>query len=157
MNKSLLAVAAVIAAVAFTGAASAEKIDGADQGGLRLTATFSGLTQVDTNGVPNGDPDATGTAVVTLNYGLGEICVDYQVQNIDLTNTITHIHRGVAGQNGPAVIGFGAFDSSGRVTNCVPADRTLIAEIRDNPEGFYAHAHNFPAHPAGVVRGQLSR
>lgn len=52
-----------------------------------------------------GDKGATGSAPLTPNQGQGEICFDLE---LDLTTDpiLAHIHRRVAGKNGPFVVDF---------------------------------------------------
>ena len=101
-----------------------------------------------------GDPDGTGTAFFTLNQGLGEICFELTVANIDPA-TAAHIHRADVGVPGPVVVPLAA-PTSGSSSGCAVVDPVLIMEIRQFPERFYVNVHN-PAFPAGAVRGQLSK
>jgi CHRD domain len=71
-----------------------------------------------------------------------------------------HIHRGVAGMNGPIVVGlfdglstrrlFTQFDTG------VPMPGFDPAEICGNPAGFYVNYHTLEFR-GGAVRGQLTR
>lgn len=128
----------------------------ADHGGRPLPATLSGAAEV-----PGpGDPDGTGTALLTLNQGQNEVCFDLGVQNI-APATRAHIHVGAAGvpgaivvplfETGPTPPATGAFPSG-----CVTASPELIQAIRQSPGGFYVNVHN-EAFPAGAVRGQLTK
>jgi len=101
-----------------------------------------------------GDPDGTGTAFFTLNQGLGEICFELTVANIDPA-TAAHIHWADVGVQGPVVVPLVA-PTSGSSSGCAVVDPVLIMEIRQFPERFYVNVHN-PAFPAGAVRGQLSK
>ncbi|HWR66400.1 MAG TPA: CHRD domain-containing protein [Bellilinea sp.] len=101
-----------------------------------------------------GDPDGTGTAFFTLNQGLGEICFELTVANIDPA-AAAHIHRADVGVPGPIVVPLVA-PTSGMSSGCAVVDPVLIMEIRQFPERFYVNVHN-PAFPAGAVRGQLSK
>lgn len=101
-----------------------------------------------------GDPDGTGTAFFTLNQGLGEICYELTVLNIDPA-AAAHIHRADVGFPGPVVVPLAA-PTSGSSSGCAVVDPVLIMEIRQFPERFYVNVHN-PAFPAGAVRGQLSK
>lgn len=123
-------------------------------GGRPLSASLTGAAEV-----AGGDPDGSGTAHLTLNSGQEEICFDLSWNNI-APPTRAHIHRGVAGVNGPIVVTF--FDLATTppvpVTNsgCVDVPRDLVKEIRQNPEAFYVNIHNADF-PAGAIRGQLSK
>ena len=81
----------------------------------------------------------------------------------ELTLTAMHIHRGVAGQNGPVVIDsrFGdRLTAQGDVRiwrqNRFDAAAQLqsLRDIAANPDGFYVNIHS-TGNPAGIIRGQL--
>ena len=121
-------------------------------GGRPLSAELSGANEVPP--VSTGDPNGTGSVHMTLNQGQGEICIDVETQNI-ATPILQHIHRGAAGTNGPIVVDFTSLLAGGG-DGCVGADRGLIKEIRQNPEGFYFNVHTVEF-TGGAVRGQLSK
>lgn len=100
------------------------------------------------NEVPAGDTDGVGFAVVTFEG----TTVRYSVftQNIAAPSA-AHIHRGVAGVNGPVVIDFNAATLTNGTTTTTQA---LASEIAANPTGFYVNVHNADF-PGGAVRGQL--
>jgi hypothetical protein len=124
-------------------------------GGRPLHANLSGVNEVPTV----GDPDGSGTIQLTLNQGRSQICFKLDVRNI-ATPTRAHIHRGGAGVNGPIEVTF--FDTvianpvPVRFQGCVPANKWLVKEIRQNPSGFYVNVHT-AAFPAGAIRGQLGK
>lgn len=125
-------------------------IDGEDAGGRPFFVEMTGAAEA-----PGpGDPDGTGTAFFTLNQGLGEICFELTVANIDPA-TASHIHRAGVGVPGPVVVPLVA-PTGGSSSGCAVVDPVLIMEIRQFPERFYVNVHN-PAFPAGAVRGQLSK
>jgi CHRD domain len=103
-----------------------------------------------------GDPDASGTAFITLNQGQGEVCFDLSWAGIDGTVTAAHIHIGSATVAGPVVVGLfaGAFAGTDSTSGCVSASEELIKAIRQNPENYYVNIHS-SVFPAGAVRGQL--
>src|SRR5436190_3469009 len=135
------AIAVVFLVIGLTGNASA--------GGRPLHADLSGA-----NEVPAADPNGTGTADLTLNQGRGRICLDIETQNI-ATPILQHIHRGVAGTNGPIVVDFTSLLAGGG-DGCVSADRALVKAIRKNPQGYYFNVHS-TEFPGGAVRGQLEK
>jgi hypothetical protein len=118
--------------------------------GRPLSATMTGEQEV-----PGpGDPDGTGTASVSLNHGLSEVCYALTAMNIEPA-AAAHIHRGAVGVAGPVVIPLEP-PTGGTSSDCISVDRELIKEILLNPEGFYVNVHNAPF-PAGAIRGQLRK
>lgn len=134
---------------AMLASASDLRIDGADQGGRPLSATLLGSSEV-----PGpGDPDGSGTAIVTLNQGQQQVCFRLEVEDI-APAFAAHIHVGAAGMNGPVVIGL-APPSDGSSTGCVSdVAPDLIRAIRKNPGDYYVNIHNADF-PPGALRGQL--
>lgn len=125
----------------------------AADGGRKFTVTLTGAAEV-----PGpGDPDGSGTAVLRLNPGQGEVCFDITVSNITLPATGAHIHVGTATEFGPVVVGLTPPGTSGSSSGCVSADRDLIKAIIQNPENYYVNVHTLPLYAAGAVRGQLSK
>ena len=107
------------------------------------------------NEVSPGDLDGSGTAVIRLIKGQGEVCFDLAWANIE-DPTAAHIHRGAVGVNGPIAVGlFTGLDTDGSTSGCIEnVDPELIKEIRQNPERFYINIHN-ATFPGGAIRGQL--
>jgi hypothetical protein len=118
----------------------------ADDGGAPRTTSLTGAEEV--NG---GDPDGSGWAMITLNHGQGMVCWEIAFEGIDAPFA-AHIHRAVAGVNGPVVVPtFNPSINSG----CGAVDPDLIKDIIQNPENYYVNVHN-AAFPGGALRGQLS-
>jgi hypothetical protein len=136
---------------------------------VRLKADLSGDSEV-----PPADPDGDGRARVVLKPDEGLVCFKVKFDDTG-TPTRGHIHRGVAGANGPIVVPFfelagtpgpppvppdpqdprnDVLERKSELEDCVSADRALILEIAANPEGFYVNLHN-ARFPSGAVRGQL--
>jgi hypothetical protein len=134
-----------------TGVGSAAvRLPGSDHGGSALTTDMTGAEEA-----PGpGDPDGTGTAVITLNHGQGEVCFELTVENI-APATAAHIHVAPPGVPGPVVVGLTA-PTDGSSSGCVSVARELIKAIADAPDAYYINVHN-AAFPAGAVRGQLSK
>lgn len=124
-----------------------------------------------------GDPNASGEAYVfgidddTFGGGVQSnadtLCYLVLVDGIaeldqDPGNgRAAHIHRGVAGQNGPVVANL-AFPTDGQAGDCLTEGEDgkglspgIVAEILANPEGFYVNVHN-SEFPNGAVRAQLA-
>jgi hypothetical protein len=122
----------------------------ASAGGRPFSVELSGA-----NEVTAGDPDGSGTALLTLNQGKGEVCFELTYSDID-TPTRAHIHAAPAGSNGPIVVAFFDFVAPPPTEGCVEADKELIKQIRQDPEGYYVNVHNADF-PGGAIRGQLSK
>jgi hypothetical protein len=141
----VVTVAVIVAASVLSGFVTAQ-----EQGGRRLTTSLSGAAEV-----PGpGDPDGTGTAVITLNQGQDQVCFELTVSNI-APATAAHIHEGAVGQAGGVVVTLTP-PTSGSSKDCVSADAALIKAIRQNPEKYYVNVHN-QDFPDGAVRGQLTK
>ena len=138
-------VAVAVAAAPFAGA----------EGGRPFTVPLTGAAEV-----PGpGDPDASGTASLTLNQGQGTICLDIAWADVDGEVFAGHIHVGPADQAGPVVVTLftGSFSGTDSVSGCVEnVDGELIKAIRQNPDQYYVNVHSRPNFPAGAVRGQLA-
>lgn len=123
----------------------------ADGGGRPLATDLVGAEEA-----PGpGDPDATGSAMLRLNQGQGEVCYQLSWADVDGDVVAAHIHAAGAGVAGPVVIplpttGPGTGSSSG----CVTADPAVIKAIRQSPSDYYVNVHS-NVFPAGAVRGQL--
>jgi hypothetical protein len=147
MRKVILLVFVLVALFAAVGSAAAAN------GGRRFSTTLTGAAEV-----PGpGDPDGSGTAVIRLNHGQGEVCWDITVSGITLPATGAHIHVGTATEFGPVVVGLVPPGVSGSSSGCTSADRDLIKAIIQNPENYYVNVHTLPLYAAGAVRGQLSK
>jgi CHRD domain len=108
------------------------------------------------NEVPVGDPDGSGGATVSIDVfddTDAEVCFDLAYAGIDAP-TLAHIHRAVAGVNGPVVVDLGAPGPTSH-TGCVDVATALADEIVTDPARFYVNVHN-GAFPAGAIRGQLA-
>lgn len=116
-------------------------------GVVELTATLTGAAAV-----PPGDPDGSGTALLTLDPATGEVCFTIEVEGVDAV-TAAHIHEGSEGTSGGVVIGLAA-PSGGSVQDCVSADSEVVALVTAAPDGYYVNVHS-DDHPDGAVRGQL--
>jgi hypothetical protein len=166
MRKRLLTVALAIVPVTLAACSDAPtetravrlavqhtKVPGAQHGGQPLSTP---MTQEVTHSpsLAVGDPDGTGTALITINLGQRELCWELTVSNI-LPATAAHIHRGVPDARGPVVVPLSAPGANGSATGCaLDVSRALLEEILATPEAFYANVHTSDF-PLGAVRGQL--
>jgi hypothetical protein len=135
---------------------------------LSEVAYLTGQAEIDpVDGRPDaGDPDAKGSANL-LFVDESTVCYGFMLKGADAPTNV-HIHKGVAGQNGPIVLEFanvpkdasGAPNgnpgtSSGCKTAATPEEQAAITRIRRNPPGYYVNMHTGPF-PDGAVRGQLA-
>jgi CHRD domain len=150
MRRRLLA---AVAAIVFAVLIPAGPV-GADAG--RAFATMlTGAAEV-----PPADPDASGSASIILNQGLGTVCFDLSWENVDGTVFAAHIHFAPAGMNGPIVVPLfaGSFGGTDSVSGCIEdVDRDLIKAIRQDPSAYYVNVHSDPNFLGGAIRGQLGK
>ena len=129
-------------------------VPGAEHGGLPLTTDMT--TEIrHTPAEYTGDIDGTGTALITVNVGQGEVCWLLTVEDIALPASLAHIHEAAPGVQGPAVVNLTAPGTSGESSGCTTKDdKALLKRIIQSPELFYVNVHN-STYPSGAVRGQL--
>jgi len=127
-------------------------IAGSDHGGMPISES---MTQEVTNTpVYAGDPDGTGSALLTINAGQGEVCWETSVANL-ATATASHIHHAEAGIRGPIVVVLSPPDASGAAQGCrTGVDRALLRDILQHPEAYYVNVHT-TEFPSGAIRGQF--
>jgi len=125
----------------------------AANGGRKFTTTMTGAAEI-----PGpGDPDGSGTARITLNYGQSQVCWEITVENILLPAIGAHIHLiNPATGFGGVVVPLTPPDASGFSSGCTSADRELIKDIIQNPEKYYVNVHTTDF-TAGAIRGDLSK
>ena len=118
-------------------------------GGRPFTVDLTGAAEVNAAGVPNqGDPDGTGTARLTINPGLGQVCWTIEVAGVEPI-TAAHIHAAQTTTTGPVVVLLAPYAGG-----CTEVDRELAIAIITNPGSYYVNVHNAP-YAAGALRGQL--
>ena len=100
---------------------------------------------------PPGPPDGKGTADITLDDSKNQVCYDLKYSGISKP-TGAHIHTGAKGVAGPVAVDFNLVKNGDK--GCVPADPTVIGQIRDDPGGHYVNIHT-AEFPKGAIRGQL--
>lgn len=117
--------------------------------GRPLKAPLTGAVEV-----PGpGDPDGTGSAVITVNPGKAEVCWDIKVANIAAA-TMAHIHKAPPGAAGPVTVAVTP-PAGGSSSGCKTVGHEAVADLFENSGDFYVNIHN-AEYPAGAVRGQLS-
>lgn len=153
MRLRNLTVAALVAALAVAmvgGPALAKTVVAGVEGGRLLTAELLGA-----NEVPGpGDPDGSGTAVVSVKPSAERLCYELTAEDI-APATAAHVHEAPADEAGPVVVGL-APPTDGSSSGCVTADKALLKDIKKNPDEYYVNVHN-DEFLAGAIRGQLSR
>jgi hypothetical protein len=123
-----------------------------------FAAALSGRNEVP---VPNGPAvgDKDGAAIEFVRVQGDQVSFAMKWKGI-APPTAAHIHQGVAGQNGDVKIPFFAEKLPGSlysVTGSVTvSDPELLADLRQDPTGFYANLHT-AEFPGGAVRGQLHK
>ena len=118
-------------------------------GATVLTAELTGAEEVPGPGATDG----AGTARLVLTPD-GRVCADLTTTRIE-AGTAAHVHTGAKGVAGPVVITLPT-PKDGRASGCAPADPAIVAKVAADPEGAYVNVHT-ASHPAGAVRGQLTR
>jgi hypothetical protein len=122
--------------------------------GTAFAAEYGAVLSGD-NEVPPGDSDGWGRASVNIGDTTDRICVDLEVRDIGEV-TAAHVHRGVAGENGPPVVNLDRPDGEDEdEDDCDEIGDALADEIQANPAGFYVNIHTTD-HPDGALRGQLA-
>ena len=164
MRASVRTLMAILAAVTLLAALSAGSALAA--GGRTFTVDLTGAAEPQ-----GGDPNATGTAVITINPGHETVCYSISWANAsgedaDPTNDAVwggHIHNAPAGSNGGIFVHlFGGppaamntnFGTTASTSGCVEHERAALLEILRNPELYYVNIHS-GEYPGGIIRGQL--
>ena len=112
------------------------------------------------NEVPPTNSNAFGSAFVTLDPVNANIAWEVNTSGIG-NATISHIHRNVAGANGPIIIDFATAAQpliNGRTSgtrSISTLSGTDMANLVSTPAGFYVNVHS-TAFPGGEIRGQLT-
>ena len=115
--------------------------------GNNFAATMTGA-----NEVPPADPDGTGTATISTNDAVNQICTHLEVRNIGAV-TAAHIHHGAAGVNGPPVVTLDPPDDNDS-NDCDAVSDKLLDDIRRHPGDYYVNVHT-AEYPNGAIRGQI--
>ena len=141
MRKAVIGVAVLVVSLVAVFAASS-----ATTAMTKLEATL--------NGKADGAPKTNkGKAEVRLNAATGKVCWEFTLAKIDGKPNQAHIHKGKAGVAGNVVVPLGA---SYKRQGCTSAAKSLVKAILKSPGSYYVNVHN-AKHPAGAMRGQLTR
>ena len=104
-----------------------------------------------------GDPDGTGSALITVNRGQQEVCWHLTVANIVLPASSAHIHAAAPFAQGPIRVTLSPPGTGGESSGCQSppdVDWAIVEAIVANPGDYYVNVHN-SVYPPGAVRGQL--
>jgi len=146
------------------------------EGGAKFSITLTGAAEchvINVCGV--GDPNASGTADITINPGQRRVCWEITTAGINPEYTFlgAHIHRAPSNAPGPIVVHLDAALNDTDV-GCatltsptgVPIPRALLVEMIRSPQDFYVNIHYRDDDPsdgtltnfaAGGLRGQLDK
>jgi len=140
---TVLAIAAV-AALAFTGAGAA-------------AAAPPDSPQIPLNTGQEVPAPTVGGAHGTFSYEIegDQLCWELSVTGLSAPATAAHIHVGERNVPGDVVVPLTvqnatSFETSG----CAMPAADLLAQIEDDPRGYYVNVHN-ANNPGGEIRGQL--
>ena len=105
------------------------------------------------NEVHAGDPDASGTAEISIADELTRVCWD--LNDLRGLGPITgaHIHRGSAGTDGPVVLAL-AQATEGGWRGCSRETDWVQQAFDEGLENYYVNVHT-AEYPKGAIRGQL--
>jgi hypothetical protein len=115
---------------------------------------------------PSGDPDGSGTAVLTVDLRTGTVCYHIIVTGIgeptEPAAGIGNAHIHSSAEGGAIAVDIetafvavdGAVDTY-QATGCVTEERRVLVDILLHPEDYYVNVHTF-AFPAGAVQGNLA-
>ncbi|WP_277210945.1 CHRD domain-containing protein [Isoptericola croceus] len=86
----------------------------------------------------------------------GELCYTLSARNLSVDAVAAHVHVAPRHVDGPIVIplSVGA-GTSFTVSDCVPADADVLADLDANPRSYYVNVHT-PTFPGGEIRGQFT-
>jgi hypothetical protein len=158
MRKRFLALPVVGLVLGLTGAVPAQAHDHGTTAARPVAITAADLPHffaASLSGQGVADPDGAGSALVVVQGSQVTFAVSWR--NIPAP-TAAHIHRGVAGTNGPVVVPFWGSVMPATVNAAAGAttvtDPQIAADIVANPAGFYVNLHT-PEFPGGAIRSQL--
>jgi len=146
-SKSLIVSFAASASLIATAALAGTGIDNASK---RFATALTGAAEV-----PGpGDPDGSGKAILELSPAQNHLCVKLHVENIQPA-TMAHVHIGVAGQAGDAVVELDP-PTKGTSSTCKDIPENLTQALLKSPADYYVNVHTADF-PKGALRGQLKK
>lgn len=115
---------------------------------VTLTATLAGSAET--------DEDGSGTASLVVDVAEGTLCWTLNSEDIEPV-TVSHIHDGAAGEDGPVVVDLDLDGFDGTSEGCIEPmeDAAALQAVLDDPAGYYVNLHTADF-PSGAIRGQLA-
>ncbi len=137
-----------IATTTAEGPAPPEPAPAPPPGGRAHTALLTG------NAGPGaaGDPDGSGSAVVSVHPGRWLVCVTLTTSGIAVPTSV-HLHEASAPSADPMVVGPAPAGEGS--PHCVAAGKEVVRRIGTGRGGHYVEVHN-AEFPDGALRGDLS-
>jgi hypothetical protein len=126
----------------------------------QVAANMTGAQVVSSGQLGAGDPDGTGTVVLTFQDVVNKmVSVSYQVDttNVAIPLEGAHIHRAAPGQIGVSAAPLFGFTDQADRSGVIPMSKCMAHDLFHRPADFYVDVHNFEYPDAGAVRGQLSK
>jgi Cu/Zn superoxide dismutase len=142
MRKVLMAIAVAAASLAAAFAAGAAN----NAATTKLEANLRGSNE-------KAPASNRGKTEIRLTPSTGKVCWETTLTKIDGKPNASHIHKGGKGVSGNVVVPLGA---GYKRQGCTTAAKSLVKAIVKNPGSYYVNVHN-AKHPAGAMRGQLTR
>jgi hypothetical protein len=159
--RTILFMAALVMGLTVAGPASAATVDKVPTNLPVLTPqTFTVPL------LPSGDPDGSGTAVLTVDLRSGTVCYDITVTGIgeptEPAAGIGNAHIHSYPLNGAIAVDLetqfvlvaGTTDTY-QAADCVTAPRQVLVDILLHPEDYYVNVHTL-SFPGGAVQGDLA-
>ena len=159
--RTVLFLAALVMGLTVAGPAAAATVDDRVPTDLPVLTPHTFTVSL----LPSGDPDGSGTAVLTVDLRRGTVCYDITVTGI---GEPTEPAAGIGNAHIPSYLLNGAIavdletqfiavagtTDTYRATECVTAPRQVLVDILLHPEDYYVNVHT-TAFPGGAVQGDL--
>ena len=101
----------------------------------------------------DGDPQGTGVAKISISEEEEQACFTVRFSGIGKPFA-AHIHKGLPGEAGDAVVTLWEKKKSSPAKGCVAVRSGLAEKIQNNPKRYYVNLHT-EGYPDGAIRGQL--
>jgi hypothetical protein len=100
---------------------------------------------------------SSGGAHGTFSYEIDgdELCYTLKVTGLSAPAVAAHIHVAPRNVPGPVVVPLAVENATSfEVSDCTIASSALLAQIEEDPSGYYVNVHT-PTNQPGEIRGQL--